>query len=50
MKYLVLILALLLAGCESFKLGSVCYLPHGQVASCQIQVMPAPAAEPSPGI
>jgi len=41
MKRTIIILAVLMAGCSSFNMGAVCYLPHGEAATCQIQVMPA---------
>lgn len=25
-----------LSGCSSFKLGAVCYIPHGAVGGCQV--------------
>lgn len=36
-RILILTLAmLLLSGCASFKLGGVCYLPHGMAGECKI--------------
>lgn len=42
MRYLTLILCLLAAGCESFNLGAVIYIPHGQTGT--VSVAPPGAA------
>lgn len=39
---LVALACALLGGCSSFKLGAVCYLPHGMGGTCQI--IPVPTA------
>lgn len=43
--------ALVLAGCSSFKLGAICYLPHGVAGECRMATVPqvravAPAGQP----
>lgn len=43
MRFLVLIPLALLAGCSSFKLGAIVYVPHGQSATVSVQP-PATAA------
>jgi outer membrane murein-binding lipoprotein Lpp len=43
----IVLCAVLLAGCSSFKLGGFVYCPHGGTCTFQqisIQVVPAPAA------
>ncbi|CAN7454924.1 hypothetical protein LJR066_002870 [Acidovorax sp. LjRoot66] len=32
--------ALVLAGCSSFKLGAICYLPHGVAGECRMATVP----------
>lgn len=44
----ILTAALLLAGCSSFRLGAVCYLPHGMGGECRIIPVPAAASVPAP--
>lgn len=36
MKRIVILLAVLLSGCASFNLGTMCYIPHGQAGGCQV--------------
>jgi hypothetical protein len=43
MKYLALALLVALAGCSTFKMGTVLYLPHGQ-AGTLIVAPPAAAS------
>lgn len=35
MKRIVLLAAILLAGCSSMKLGTMCYIPHGVSGKCE---------------
>lgn len=44
MKTIIILAAALLAGCSSFKLGGVCYIPHGQQGQCSVA---PPAAAPA---
>lgn len=45
MKRLVILAAVLLAGCSSFKLGGVVYCPHGM--ACSFQQMPPTQVTPA---
>lgn len=50
MRHLMLaaVAALALSGCSSFRMGAVCYLPAGQVGTCEMQVVPALAKPSAP--
>lgn len=47
----IVLFALTLAGCSSFKLGAGCYVPHGVTGQCSITTMepslPAPVVVPA---
>jgi hypothetical protein len=36
MRIALVLSIVLLSGCSSFKLGAVCYIPHGQQGACQV--------------
>lgn len=40
--------ALVLAGCSSFKLGAICYLPHGVAGECRMATVPQQARPVAP--
>lgn len=47
----VLLAALALSGCSSFKMGAACYIPHGVTGQCSATtVQEAPRAEPVAGV